>query len=784
MICGRKATCLVLLALGAGCASRPASTFSTETARRHVNTLARDIGSRPLGSEANARARDYLVSALRSGGFPDVQVRSGDARRPDIGLTARVHNIVALKPGTRPEAIALVAHYDSVSGSPGATDDALGTAVAVEAGRALAARGSAQYGLMVLLTDGEEDGLLGAAAAAVDRDVAYRIATFVNLDSIGSNGPSLMFESGPGNGWLVKAWARAAPRPRGGSFAGDIYRRLPNDTDFSILKRTGAPGLNFAPVGDSYAYHTLRDTAARLSDATIRQTGENLVAIVEALDGMDLARRTMDQPVYFDVLRRAAITYGPIASLLVTILALVCGLLGWFRAALDSVRLAGPGRLAFAALWANLGFAACFAAMTLATVALRASREAYHPWYARPGRLFLLLAATGGGCAWAAARAGVFLPEPWHGVRHPALVWTITLPIWIVIAALAAVAAPMSAYLWTIPLAVAGILLLVLPPRSIRAMRVASAIVFAVVAVLWVDNLVALGSFTVAVLGRLPIITPAWIFPAFVIVGALVLAPPAVAAVVGQRRLVRPAAASAIALLSIAAAFGWAWMAPAYTDDRPLRRSARYVEDTTTGTAFWEIGGVEPGLDLGEGAPAGWAPVPSGPTGGVEGPARDEPAISVPLGGFSFPFAFRRRAADDELRGPPPATATLAHDPVTRAVTVRVQPAEPGLFAAIVLPEPPVSASLPGTFRRGRWTARYAGVPLDGIAFDARLPPNTRLDAIRVTIVRDALPSGTAARAGAPAWLSTARTAWDVSSAWILAPGAEPARVAPPPGLR
>jgi acetylornithine deacetylase/succinyl-diaminopimelate desuccinylase-like protein len=213
----RAALPIVLAAACTACAPPPASDaneaeasyyFSTANARAHVDALARDIGPRPLGSPANARARAYLVEALQKAGFPEVRVKTGDARRPEAGLTARVSNIVAIKPGRRPEAIALVAHYDSVPESPGATDDAFGAAVAVEAGRALAARPAAQYSLMVLITDGEESGLLGAAAAAADRDIAYRIATYINLDSIGSSGPSLLFETGPGNGWLT-----AAPRP-------------------------------------------------------------------------------------------------------------------------------------------------------------------------------------------------------------------------------------------------------------------------------------------------------------------------------------------------------------------------------------------------------------------------------------------------------------------------------------------------------------------------------------------------------------------------------------------
>jgi len=42
---------------------------------------------------------------------------------------------------------------------------------------------------------------------------------------------------------------------------------------------------------------------------------------------------------------------------------------------------------------------------------------------------------------------------------------------------------------------------------------------------------------------------------------------------------------------------GLAYMAPAYTLDRPARRAVIYVDDTLTGQAWWEVGGNEPGLD-------------------------------------------------------------------------------------------------------------------------------------------------------------------------------------------
>ena len=106
---------------------------------------------------------------------------------------------------------------------------------------------------------------MGAVGAMNDAELRARLKGYVNLESTGSTGPAILFESGPGNEALIRAWANGAPRPHGASFALEIYKRLPNDTDFTILKAAGIPGLNMAPVGNSHAYHTSRDTADRVA---------------------------------------------------------------------------------------------------------------------------------------------------------------------------------------------------------------------------------------------------------------------------------------------------------------------------------------------------------------------------------------------------------------------------------------------------------------------------------------------------------------------------------------
>jgi len=200
-----RALVLLTVVTAAACSRQPGH-FNDTNAAAHVSMLAGTIGSRPAGSEANARARDYVIDQLRQIGF-QVRVQETDARRHELGRTARVFNIIGTLQGDRPEALGLVSHYDSSPDAPGATDDALGVAVTLETLRLAAAAPGRQWTILALITDGEESGLMGAAGLVADREVTDRLRAYINLESIGSAGTAVLFETGPGNGWLVSPWA-------------------------------------------------------------------------------------------------------------------------------------------------------------------------------------------------------------------------------------------------------------------------------------------------------------------------------------------------------------------------------------------------------------------------------------------------------------------------------------------------------------------------------------------------------------------------------------------------
>src|SRR3954447_20777350 len=224
-------------------ADAPAGDFSAARAFRSVQT----IGARPhpAGSPAQDQVREYLLATLRGLGLtPEVQdtvSQQGGALSSSAGgmNLAHVRDVVAQIPGTASTGrIFLVAHYDSVQTGPGGNDDAAGTATALETARALTGGSRLRNDVVLVLTDGEEACLCGAEAFVDQHPLARDGGIVLNLEARGSTGPAIMFETTADNAGLIGAFAQA-PRPVGTSFAVEIYRRLPNDTDFTPFLDAG-----------------------------------------------------------------------------------------------------------------------------------------------------------------------------------------------------------------------------------------------------------------------------------------------------------------------------------------------------------------------------------------------------------------------------------------------------------------------------------------------------------------------------------------------------------------
>ena len=290
-------------------ASAASSRFSAERAYAHLAAIANE--PHPIGSAANRAVRDALLQTLDELGLQTELQRTAVVGRR-FGASAIVENVLGRLPGTAGgAAVLLMAHYDSVPSGPGAADNGAAVAAVLETLRALQAGGPLRNDVIVLFSDGEEVGLLGAEAFVAEHRWLPDVEMVLNFEARGSGGPSVLVETSGANGELVRAFARVAPYPNASSLASSVYDLLPNDTDFSVFKPLGVPGLNFAFIRNAAHYHTPRDALDTLSLRSLQHHGEHMLALTRHFGDAELAALagSQDERVYVDLLRRVVLHY-------------------------------------------------------------------------------------------------------------------------------------------------------------------------------------------------------------------------------------------------------------------------------------------------------------------------------------------------------------------------------------------------------------------------------------------------------------------------------------------
>jgi hypothetical protein len=190
-------------------------------------------------------------------------------------------NIVAEIPGTNPNAgiVMLGGHFDSWTGGTGATDNAAGSAIAMEAIRILRALDLKMPRTVRLgLWTGEEEGLLGSRAyvrAHIQNtdgplpDQA-KIAAYYNLDNGGGKIRGIYMQDNDAMRPIFEAWV--APLHDLGADALTI--RATGSTDHTSFDNAGVPGFQFIQDPLEYAsrtHHSNMDVYDRLQANDMEQ---------------------------------------------------------------------------------------------------------------------------------------------------------------------------------------------------------------------------------------------------------------------------------------------------------------------------------------------------------------------------------------------------------------------------------------------------------------------------------------------------------------------------------
>lgn len=696
-------------------ASAPAGEFSAGRAHAILARLAGDGAPHPVGSAAEARTRQQVAAELRSAGY---EVREEqDLVCLDYGVCTAVRNLVAELPGKDPgSAVLLASHYDSVEAGPGVSDDLAGVAATLEVARMLKSEPQLRHSVVFLLDEGEEGGLLGARGFLDKSPEAGRIKAMVNLEARGTSGPSLMFETGPVNAWLVPLFG-AVPHPRTSSIFSTLYEYLPNDTDFSVFKRRGISGYNFAFIGHPAQYHTPLDNLANSSLASLQHHGENALATVRALANADLEKPHSGQAVFFDVLGLWTAgwpaTWGVLlaAAALLLVIAAAVRLRRVVRAS-EVLR----GTLAWLAV-VVVGAVSSFAlSFLLRMVGLTA------PWPAHglPGQAAFWLLAL----AVAVAAAGWFWRAGFFGA------WLGGWLVWCLLGLVTALLLPGASYLFIVPAFVAGLVGLFLPGRE-GARFAAVAVPVLVAGALWFPLLIlfydGLGSPVLWLLGTLLAIVLTAILPLGATAGT------------GPRRLLAGGALAAALAFAVAAA-----VLPAYSPESPSRLNLTFHQDAGTGQARWLINTPPPVPPAVLRAASFGQPAPAFPWSSPASRSYAAPAPAQALAPPSLTVARDETSGGKRhlllrLASPRGATSTLVFIPAASLLeTVRVGDRQ--------VPLPDAS----GPYR----ILQILGLSAEGIDLDLVLDASQPHDWYLVDRSGGLPPEGAALLKARPAWAS------------------------------
>jgi hypothetical protein len=278
----------------------PPTAFSGERAMRLLEEFLAENAPHPVGSAANRRVKQRIQAWLDTQGIAHEE-QAVWACSSDAPSCSYVENIIATLPGSEPGPyIALMAHYDSVPPAAGAGDDMAGVVAVLEAARAAKATGGFRHPILLLITDGEETGLHGAEGFFQRHPLADEIAVLLNVEGSGTRGVSRVLRTSGPNGWFMDRFRDAAAQRSGTSLANEVFKRMPNDTDFSVSMAAEIPGIDFAFAAERNHYHTPNDSLANLDPRTIQHHGDNIFPLVLRLANADLGTEGEARAVYFD----------------------------------------------------------------------------------------------------------------------------------------------------------------------------------------------------------------------------------------------------------------------------------------------------------------------------------------------------------------------------------------------------------------------------------------------------------------------------------------------------
>jgi len=251
------------------------------------------FGPRPIGSTPHKKLEAYLTAHLKG---TTIEHDEFVASTPEGSFP--IHNIIAKFPGTRPGAVVIATHYDTlmrVKNFVGANDGGSGTGLLLELANQLRGAKPDGHSVWLVWLDGEEsvrqwsetDSLYGSRHLAEkwQKDgTISQVKAFLLADMIGDADLNIDRDQNS-TAWLEDMVYQAAIRL--GYQSHFFVRSLAIEDDHIPFAKAGVPVADLIDFDYGYNnvfWHTTQDTLDKLSPKSLEITGDVLLETVHLLD--------------------------------------------------------------------------------------------------------------------------------------------------------------------------------------------------------------------------------------------------------------------------------------------------------------------------------------------------------------------------------------------------------------------------------------------------------------------------------------------------------------------
>ena len=276
--------------------------FSLDNALYHLKNISQK--THHVGTKEHKNVQQYIVGELEKLGLEtEVQIQTAVNKKWFAATTTE--NIIAKIKGTSSgKSLLLLTHYDSnPHSSLGASDAGSGVVTILEGIRAFLAKNTPpKNDIIILISDAEELGLLGAKAFVAAHELAKNVGLVLNFEARGSGGPSYMLlETNGKNSQLMSEFMASKPNyPAASSLMYSVYKMLPNDTDLTVFREeANINGFNFAFIGDHFDYHTAQDSYERLDRESLAHQADYFTTSVNYFANSDLENLNSEKDLVY-----------------------------------------------------------------------------------------------------------------------------------------------------------------------------------------------------------------------------------------------------------------------------------------------------------------------------------------------------------------------------------------------------------------------------------------------------------------------------------------------------